>query len=243
MKTLRVLAAGAALACLSTTTLGAHHEGTDNKSVAKGWWNAACGDLEGFMAYVDAHMADEGVFMPARYVGLGFQVDNEEGDSFGTVMMVTPDTPASEVLQRGDVFVSVNGMDMTWENRTKTTFRGKPGVPVKAVIRRDGKEMPIEVERGIIATANDKARSLEGLSMADAENWPTDSCTIHEAVQEGNVVYVSGEWTDTEAATGYEFNQRGVTRFEFNDAGKIVKVWNMNEDRFVLEQLGFTISR
>ena len=60
--------------CAATVANAGHHEG-DNKAVAKGWWDASCGSLDGFMAYVDKHMADDGVFMPDRYVGLGFQVD------------------------------------------------------------------------------------------------------------------------------------------------------------------------
>ena len=228
--------------CAATVANAGHHEG-DNKAVAKGWWDASCGSLDGFMAYVDKHMADDGVFMPDRYVGLGFQVDNEDGDDFGTVLRVTPGTPASEVLKEGDRFVSVNGMDMTFENRGKTTFRGAPGEAVSAVIVRDGKEMPIEINRGIIAVASSKAQSLANLKLADAEDWPSDSCNVMEAVQEGNVVYVMGEWSDTESETGIKFTSRGVSRFEFNDSGQISKAWNLNEQRFVLEQLGFTISR
>ena len=228
--------------CAATVANAGHHEG-DNKAVAKGWWDASCGSLEGFIAYVDKHMADDGVFLPDRYVGLGFQVDSDEGDNFGTVMRVTPGTPASEVLMEGDKFVSVNGMAMTVENRDKTTFRGAPGEAVSAVIMRDGKEMAIEVNRGIIAVESSKAQSLANLELADAENWPSDSCNVMEAVQEGNVVYVWGDYTETEADTGIQFTAMGVTRFEFNDEGKISRAWNLNEERFVLEQLGFNISR
>ena len=243
MQKLRCLTAAAALACVSSTAFAAHHEGADNKAVAEGWWNASCGDLKGFMAYADKHMAEDGVFNPARYVGLGFTVNNDEGDDFGSVMRVTPGSPAAEVLQKGDVFVSVNGMDMTPENRDRTTFRGKPGEVVEAVIRRDGKEMPISVKRGVISTQQTKAQAMEGLSMADEEAWPADSCKILEVVGEGNVVYVFGESENTEEDTGYTFMSRDVVRFEFNDDGKIAEFWTMGEDRFVLEQLGYTISR
>ncbi len=243
MQRIATWAAGAALLCAATGSFAAHHEEKDLKAVAKGWYDAACADLAGFIAYVDKHMADDGVFMPGRYVGLGFTVDNNEGDDFGTVMSVTPGTPAAEVLKAGDQFVSVNGMAMTFANRDKTTFRGKPGEAVKAEIMRDGKKMPVEVNRGIIAAKNSKERVLANLALADADDWPADSCAVTDVIAEGKVVYVTGEWSDTEVETGYTFTQRGISRFEFNDDGKIVEGWNMTEERFVLEQLGYTISR
>ncbi|NNE36037.1 MAG: hypothetical protein HKN13_12415, partial [Rhodothermales bacterium] len=70
-----------------------------------------------------------------------------------------------------------------------------------------------------------------------------DSCSVVEVVAEDNVVYVHREWSDTEDETGIKFKQRDVTRFEFNEAGQVSRLWGLGEDRFVLEQLGYTISR
>lgn len=233
----------ATLAMTTTAVFAAHHEGPKNqKEVAAGWMKSACGELAPFMAYIEKHMADDGIILPARYVGFGFQLDSDPEDEM-RVVMVTPNTPASKVLKEGDVFVSVNGVPSTYENRDKMSFRGKPGEPVPAVILRDGKEMEIEVNRGVIETANDKERVLMGLRLADAEDWPADSCSVVEVVAEGNVVYVHREWSDTESETGYKFKQRDVTRFEFNEAGQVSKLWGLGEGRFVLEQLGYTISR
>ena len=236
-------AAAATLAMISTGVLADGHEGSGGqKEVATGWFNASCGELDKFIAYVEEHMADDGVLIPARYVGLGFLLDSNPKDEM-RVEMVTPDTPASKVLKKGDVFVSVNGVPATYENRDKMTFRGKPGEPVPAVILRDGKEMEIEVERGVIEALNNKERVLEGLSIADADNWPTESCSLVEVVAEGNVVYLHGKWSDTESETGYKFKGQGISRFEFNKAGQVSKLWGLNEDQFILEQLGYTITR
>lgn len=243
MQTVIRWAAAATLAMTATAIFAAHHEGPkDQKEVAAGWTKSSCGELAPFISYVEKHMADDGVFMPARYVGFGFQLDNNPEDEM-RVEMVTPDTPASKVLQQGDVFVSVNGVPSTFENRDKMTFRGKPGEPVPAVILRDGKEMEIEVNRGVIEAVNDKERALMGLRLADADDWPADSCSVVEVVAEGNVVYVHSESSYTESETGYKFKQRDVQRFEFNEAGQVSKLWGLSEDRFVLEQLGYTISR
>jgi C-terminal processing protease CtpA/Prc len=236
-------AAAATLAMITAVVFAAGHEGSKgHKEVAAGWIKSSCGELDQFIAYIEKHMADDGVFIPARYVGFGFQLDSNPEDEM-RVEMVTPGTPASKVLQQGDVFVSVNGVPSTYENRDKMTFRGKPGEPVPAVILRDGKEMEIEVNRGVIEAVNNKKRVLKGLNLADAENWPTDSCSVVELVAEGNVVYVHVESSDTESETGYKFKQKGITRFEFDEAGQVSKLWGLGESRFVLEQLGYTISR
>ncbi len=243
MQTIIRWAAVTTLVMTAAAVFAGHHEGPkDQKEVAASWVKSSCGELAPFIAYVEKHMADDGKFMPARYVGFGFQLDSDPEDEM-RVIMVTPDTPASKVLQEGDVFVSVNGVPSTFENRDKMTFRGKPGEPVPAVILRDGKEMEIEVNRGVIEAVNDKERALMGLKVADADDWPSDSCSVVEVVAEGNVVYVHSESSATEAETGYKFKQRDITRFEFNEAGQVSQLWGLGEDRFVLEQLGYTISR
>ena len=191
---------------------------------------------------VKKNMADDGIFRPSRYVGLGFQLDPNNDDSM-TVVRVTPDTPAAKVLKEGDVFVSVGGVDATEENRGRMIFRGKPGEPVKAVIKRDGKEMAIEVKRGIIDITRNKAQSLNDISLGDRENWGVDSFQIDEVVGEGNVVYVVSSYTDTEADTGIEYTERVMNRFVFDEDGKVAWLGGLGESRFVLEQQGYTISR
>ena len=66
---------------------------------------------------------------------------------------------------------------------------------------------------------------------------------LHEAVGVGNVVYVWTEIMNTDDATGQPVETHVVTRFQFNDDGKVAAIANMREDRFILEQQGFTISR
>lgn len=217
-------------------------ENAANEAVARGWIEAAHSGKADFAAYVKKHMAEDGAWTQNRYVGFGFSMDPNNDEQL-VVAMVTPDTPASKVLKVGDVFVSVAGVPATEENRDRMNFRGKPGAPVKAVIKRDGKEMPIEVNRGVITSMNDKATVMENIALGDAEEWPVDSGKIIEVISEGNVVYVMDELTETEADTGIQYVNRGVTRLEFNDNNQVVGGWGLDESRFVLEQLGYTISR
>jgi len=51
-------------------------------------------------------------------------------------------------------------------------------------------------------------------------------------------------WSEfTEDASGLTANAYTATRFEFNDEGEVSWVGNLSEDRFILEQQGYSISR
>lgn len=240
---------GAVFATASAMTMADGHgpvtginADTPNKATAKAWLEAAYTSRDEFLAVVKKHMSEDGVFVNPRYVGFGFSLDPNNDDAM-VVMNVTPDTPASEVLKEGDVFVSVAGVPATKENEDRMSFRGKPGEPVKAVIKRDGKEMDIEVKRGMIISRNTKAESLENMMNADAEEWPVDSYQIAGMVEEGSVIFAVTTYKDTESDTGYEFTERLIHRFVFDADGNIAWATNRGESRFVLEQLGYTIER
>ena len=237
-----------AVICLIGMTMAtlswADHHGEENarKALARAWIGAADTGKADFIAFVEKNMAEDGVAIPARYVGLGFQLDPNTDDDM-TVVAVTADTPASTVLQVGDVFVSVAGVPATPENNDRMSFRGKPGEPVKAVIKRGGKDMAIEIKRGVIEVRNSKAAFLANIALANADDWTVDESEIVEIMNEGDVVWAVQEIRDTEKDTGIEFVNRIIMRMEINDAGKVTWAGTRGESRFVLEQLGYTISR
>lgn len=213
-----------------------------NEKLATAWISAGYTGMDELLAMLKENMAEDGIFRPDRYVGLGFQLDSNPDDAM-KVVRVMPGTPASKVLKVDDVFVSVAGVPATPANSGKMSFRGKPGAAVKAVIKRDGKEMEIEIKRGVIAMTQSKAESLANIPLGDRDNWAVDSFNIDEVIGEGNVVYVVSSYKDTEADTGIEFTERVVSRFVFDDNGKVVWLGGLGESRFVLEQQGYTISR
>ena len=237
-----------AVICLLAITMAtvsfADHHGKENakKAMARAWIEAGNTGKAEFIAFVEENMADDGVAIPPRYVGFGFQLDPNNDDDM-RVVAVTDGTPASKVLKVGDVFVSVAGVPATPENSDRMSFRGKPGEPVKAVIKRGGKEMAIEVKRGVIEVRNSKEKFLANLALAEADTWTVDESKIVEITNEGNVVWAVQEIKDTEEDTGIEFVNRNIMRFEINDAGKVSWAAVRGESRFVLEQLGYTISR
>ena len=51
-------------------------------------------------------------------------------------------------------------------------------------------------------------------------------------------------WSEfTEDASGLTANAYRATRFEFNEEGKVTWVGDLSEDRFILEQQGYSITR
>ena len=132
---------------------------------------------------------------------------------------------------------------MNKESLGKLNFRGKPGETVAAVIRRDGKEIPIEVIRGKVASADSKSILLERFNRSNEDDWGSDTLNIKETIAEGNVVYVRFETIDVDQDVGLPYEEESVVRFVFNQDGKVTEVWGLSEDRYVLEQTGYTISR
>ena len=177
-----------------------------------------------------------------RYVGFGFVWD-PEGDGM-VVDYVVPESPAATVLMEGDSFVEVNGTRLTNENRNRLGFRGLPGENVDAVVMRDGVEMPISIARGPVQIRYSKDQVLNNISNGDAEGWgPEDFNIVETGTTNDGVVYVL-HWSEfVEDATGYEANAYTVTRFMFDDSGKVSWIGNLSEDRFVLEQQGYSITR
>ena len=210
--------------------------------LATAWVTASYTSQDAALSMVDQNMAGDGVSVGSRYVGFGFVWD-PEGDGM-VVDYVVPESPASGVLMEGDSFVEVNGVRLTNENRINLGFRGKPGENVDAVILRDGVEMPISVARGAVQIRYSKEQVMNNISNGDAEDWgPEDFNIVETGVTNDGVVYVL-HWSEfIEDATGYKANAYTVTRFMFNDDGKVAWVGNLSEDRFVLEQQGYSITR
>jgi hypothetical protein len=159
------------------------------------------------------------------------------------ITAITPESPASKVLEVGDRFTSVNGIEVNEENMDRLNFRGKPGEEVNTTLERDGKALSVSVARGIISANYSKAEVLNNMKSGNADEWVPEESNIIEVLSNESVVYVLHQSKDTEKSSGLSFEAVSMHRFTFNDAGKVASIRNLSEDRFVLEQQGFTISR
>jgi hypothetical protein len=214
-----------------------------NIAAATQWVTAGAAGKTEAMAAVQELMAEDGLLYRSRYVGFGFTWDPADEEGRMIVGTVTPESPVDGLLQPGDQFLSVRGVEVNEANMGKLDFRGKPGEVVDAVILRDGESMDISVARGIIDTPISKAQMLAWMDTGDADTWGPEKWELHEAIGQGNVVYVWTQGWDTDEVSGLPVDNHTVTRFEFNDEGKVVALGNLSEDRFALEQAGWTISR
>ena len=216
-----------------------------NVELAKAWVTAASTSRTAAMEMIETNMAEDGLLYRDRYVGFGFMWDNSQGAEEGRMIVtnVIADSPVAGVLQEGDEFISVGGVEVSADTMWNLPFRGQPGESVSAVVSRDGEEMPIEVSRGVISSTTTKAQMLEWMATLEDEDWGPDKWELHEAVGQGDVVYVWTQAWNTDEATGLPFEAHQVTRMMFNDAGQVQAIASLSEDRFMLEQMGYTISR
>jgi membrane-associated protease RseP (regulator of RpoE activity) len=233
----------AIILCFSQLSLAGHHgdKASPNEAVVKGWVEARVAGQKENIAYVEKHMAEDGLFYGGRYVGFGFNFDPVDSGKM-VVSRLIEDSPASKALEVGDEFTVVNGVEVNSTNMDKLSFRGKPGEPVKATIKRAGKMQDIEVSRGIISNISSKAVLIDDLNNANADDW-TSKAKVVEMLSKGNVVYVWTTVNDADPINDLPFESHVVTRYEFNDSGLVVGVGALSEDRFVLEQTGYTVSR
>ena len=168
-------------------------------------------------------MSEEGRNYPGRYVGFGFTYNPNSEPGQMVITAITPESPASKVLQVGDSFLSVNGVEVNEENMDRLNFRGKPGESVPTTVLRDGKEMDISVARGVISASYSKSQVLTNMEMGNSEEWVPDESNIIEVTSNDSVVYVLHRAKDTDDVSGLPFEAVTMNRFTFDDSGKVVK--------------------
>jgi hypothetical protein len=214
----------------------------NNMDLATAWVTAGYTGKAEATEMVEKNMSEDGMTVGDRYVGMGFIWDPEEEGM--TVTYIIPESPASKALKVGDSFVEVAGVRVSEDNRNRLGFRGKPGEEINAIVLRDDEEVAVTVARGAVQQSSTKAQILENFAQADAEDWGPDMFEIIETARtdDGTVWVLS--WSEfTEEASGLTANAFTATRFEFNDEGEVSWVGNLSEDRFILEQQGYSISR
>lgn len=236
------------VALSSAWPLKASAQQSRNIETAKAWLTAFYTSRPAFMAMVEENMASDGVIVNNRFVGFGMMWSGTEEGRM-VVTEVRPGGPASGTVKAGDEFISVRGIPVTKESMQgdKLPFRTvKAGETVAAVIKRDGKEMPIEMTRGKVPEAlTTKNQRLESLSRGKDDQWfwKNSKIQIKEVIGDANVLYTRYQVIHTDSVSKLPFEVEYVVRHTFNNEGKITSNWGLSEERFQLEQTGYTISR
>ena len=219
-------------------------------TLAESWVLSTYESKDAALNMVTENMNDEGYNIGARYIGFGFNFNADAMEADGMVVTnVIQGGPASSVLQLGDKFLSVNDVLVTQESIDdgSLSFRGTPGVPVIASILRDGEEISITVERGIVEPTYSKEQILQNISNADADSWGENSLgyEIREVVLDASqrIVYVKTWDKFLDDVSGLEAEAITLTRFEFDQNGKVSNVGNMTENELILRQTGWSITK
>lgn len=218
--------------------------------LAKSWVLSSYEGKDAALKMVTENMSDNGYNVGARYIGFGFNFNADAMEENGMVVSnVIEGGPASSVLKVGDKFLSVNDVLVTQKSVDdgSLSFRGKPGVPVSAIILRNSEEISITVERGIVEPRYSKDQILKNISNAVAEDWNKNliGYELREVVSDRSqgIVYVKVWDKYLDEFSGLEAEAYTLTRFEFNKDGKVVTVGNMTENELVLRQTGWSITR
>ena len=219
-------------------------------SLAKSWIASSYESKDAALKMVSENMSDDGYNVGPRYVGFGFNYNSDVMETDGMIVTnVIKGSPASSVLEVGDKFLIVNEVLVTKKSTEdgSLSFRGKPGVPVTATVLRDGKEISITIERGIVEPKYSKQQIIENISDADADNWNENSrgYEIREVVADASkgIVYVKTWDKFLDEVSGLEAETLTLTRFEFDQNGKVLTVGNMTENELILRQTGWSITR
>ena len=231
--------------CASPTT-----ETNEFEELAKSWIMSSYESKEAAYNMVSENMSDVGKNIGSRYIGFGFNYNADAVETDGMVVSnIIENGPASSVLKLGDKFISVNGIEVNKEtiDNGQLSFRGKPGEAVEAVIMRNDESMSISVERGIVEPTYSKEQILENISEADAAEWGKNNLgyEIREIVADNakRIVYVKSWDKYLDEFSGLEAESITLTRFEFDQMGKVLSVGNMTENELLLRQTGWSITR
>lgn len=231
-----LLCAGSAIAAEQSAT-----EAT-RIAVARGWIESNQSGFAASRDYYAAHMAEAGFVTTSRYAGFGIDFDNEKPDEM-IVKGFRPDSPVSKILQVGDKILAVGGVPYTKANRHKLPMRGKVGVAVKTKILRGSKVMNVDLVRAIISPKWDKKSVMEYMAGKAPVDWTSVEMNIREIIAKDNVVYVLGWSKEREKDNENKYEGYWLVRFEFNAENKVIMTNQMNEDRLLLEQQGYSITR
>ena len=90
-----------------------------------------------------------------------------------------------------------------------------------------------------------KNQLLENLSRGKDDDWywKNSKIQIEEVIGDTYVLYARYQVIHTDSVSKLPFEVERVFRLTFNNEGKITSTWGLSEERFQLEQTGYTISR
>ena len=246
MKTIVRSLCGIALLVITLGTRAVADEATDkaHQDVIRGW-TESLNSQDRYIAYVNTHLAEDGKYIGQPYIGLGINTNTDMHVTGHLVALhVRPGDPAATAgIKDGDELYSVGGVRVTKKNQDRLPFHGKAGEKVPVIVLRGGKQVSFTVIRGRIENVRSKAQLMQDSRDQTPADFASQRGRIDEIVGKSPVYFVRGRFTAIETATKLPFEFDYVTRFEFDEAGKVKVFQDWGQDEYVQSQLGFKVSR
>lgn len=190
------------------------------------------------------YYSEECVFYNPPYVGLGFFPDDSSGERL-EVKSVAPNSPATDVLQQGDVMLRASDDNASWEGydqlRTGLWGQGKLGTEVTLTLMRRGETIEAKIKRGRIdgfnlpiATLHDVWRHFLLDEMPDLKS------EIIQIMGSGDLVafYAANTGTSTIYNQSAVWTECNILRIK---DGQIVEWWGVEDTLSEWRQMGFQI--
>ncbi len=178
------------------------------------------------------------------YVGLGVGMDDSSVDKV-VVNHVHDGGPSEGKLEVGDEILSVRDGNEKWETfdaiRENPWGRGKLDSTLQLRVRRQGKEVDVEITRGLVEGLQVPLKEFkENWEKNVKEKTPDDTVEIHQIIEEGDMVAC----LITAVGVHLEYDRQYLVPFgEFFRLkdGKIIETWSVADYLQYARQLGYTV--
>ncbi len=190
------------------------------------------------------YYSEECVFYNPPYVGLGFFPDDSSGERL-EVKSVAPNSPATDVLQQGDVMLRASDDNASWEGydqlRTGLWGQGKLGTEVTLTLMRRGETIEAKIKRGRIDGFNLPIATLHDVwRQFLLEEMPDLKTEIIQIMASGDLVafYAANTGTNKIYNQPAIWSECNILRIK---DGQIVEWWGVEDTLSEWRQMGFQI--
>jgi predicted ester cyclase len=184
------------------------------------------------------------VLHAAPYVGLGILTDDSTGDH---VMIVgtAPGGPAQGILQPDDELLRISDEEHTWDTfqdlKSGLWGQGIPGTHLIVTVKRNGREMKLDLVRGRVNAFDQKLSEVVDLWHHNKLTyWPQLKIDI-QLIFEGDglvAVYAINTGTHREYKRAAMWGECDIYRLL---DGKIIETWGLEDNFAWMKQLGYEI--
>lgn len=192
---------------------------------------------------VDDYYSPDCMFHGTPFVGSGIRTDQLKMPGKHLVADILPGGPAAGKLQAGDELLNVSDGRTTWstfeELKTGDWAYGPVGSPLVYHVRRGDQELDVTVTRGLVEGFDLPFSDLKPQWVSFlVEECPDFHFEAQMAFEDGDMVVLYG----LNSGTSKEYQKFAIWPscdiYRLRE-GKVVDMWNVEDSRSMLAQLGY----